>query len=275
MNSEHTEEKAYILGTDVAELHRLGFQHRVWAQTAYALWERAGFQRGQTLLDLGSGPGYDAIDMAHIVGPEGKIIAVDKSEVFLSSLELFMKQQHLSNIEVVHSDFHELQPANDSLDGAYSRWALGWVAQADDVVRRVAPALKRGGAFAAQEYIQWSTLMMYPHSRAHARIVHACLESWTQAEGEINIGGDLPRMFHECGLEVTHFAPLARTGRPNSMEWNWVKTFFHSYVPRLIKTGLLAESDFEEWKHEQKELDSNPNAFVVCPLMIEIIGVKI
>ncbi len=34
-------------------------------------------QEGNTVIDMGCGPGYFTIDMAKIVGPEGRVIAVD------------------------------------------------------------------------------------------------------------------------------------------------------------------------------------------------------
>ena len=58
----------YLLGSDTDELVRLVFQHRVWADKAVALWRRAGFGYSTTILDLGCGPGYSSIDLAHLVG---------------------------------------------------------------------------------------------------------------------------------------------------------------------------------------------------------------
>jgi SAM-dependent methyltransferase len=74
-----TKEHEYILGTDRDELRRLELQHEVWLADARAICTRAGFAPGHTLLDLGCGPGYASFELAHIVGPTGKIIARDKS----------------------------------------------------------------------------------------------------------------------------------------------------------------------------------------------------
>lgn len=63
------DEIEYVLGTDDAELARLGFQHQVWARVTVAAWEHAGFHRGATLLDVGCGPGYATFDLASLVGP--------------------------------------------------------------------------------------------------------------------------------------------------------------------------------------------------------------
>ena len=72
-------EKDYVLGTNAEEISRLGLQHRVWRPRALDAWRRAGFRAGQVILDIGAGPGYAALDLAEIVGPTGKVIALERS----------------------------------------------------------------------------------------------------------------------------------------------------------------------------------------------------
>ena len=79
-------ERDYVLGTDDPEIARLGLQHAVWRERALAGWRRAGVKRGRTVVDLGCGPGYATLDLAEIVGPTGKVIAVDRSHRFLEAL---------------------------------------------------------------------------------------------------------------------------------------------------------------------------------------------
>ena len=59
-------------------MERLGDQHRVWAEDNRRLLTRAGFGDGATLLELGCGPGYTTLDLARVVGPSGRVIAVDR-----------------------------------------------------------------------------------------------------------------------------------------------------------------------------------------------------
>jgi SAM-dependent methyltransferase len=76
----------YLLGSRDEELRRLAFQHRMWAEHAFAHWKRAGFGHGARLVDLGCGPGLTTVDLALLVGAEGQVIAVDNSEKFLAHL---------------------------------------------------------------------------------------------------------------------------------------------------------------------------------------------
>ena len=78
-------ERDYVLGTHDEEIERLGLQHRVWQPRVSDAWRRAGFTTGQTLLDLGCGPGYATLDLAGIVGPAGRVIGIDRSRRFLGA----------------------------------------------------------------------------------------------------------------------------------------------------------------------------------------------
>src|SRR5206468_8251332 len=92
-------ERDYILGTHDEELERLGLQHRVWRPRALDAWRRAGITAGQTVLDVGCGPGYAALDLAEIVGPSGRVVALDRSRRFLDALERSRDQRGLVQIE--------------------------------------------------------------------------------------------------------------------------------------------------------------------------------
>ena len=80
------EKNAYILGTDKDELYRLGLQHQVWASEAQRGWNLAQFSSGQTILDLGCGPGFCTKELAFITGPDGKTIGIDRSESYIEYL---------------------------------------------------------------------------------------------------------------------------------------------------------------------------------------------
>lgn len=76
----------YILGTHDDEIDRLQLQHTVWRDRMLECWQRAGIAAGQTVIDVGCGPGFAALDLAAIVGPTGQIKAYERSERFLSHL---------------------------------------------------------------------------------------------------------------------------------------------------------------------------------------------
>ncbi len=112
-------EKDYVFGTHSAELERLGLQHRVWRPDVTDAWRRAGFTSGQTILDLGSGPGFLSMDLAEIVGPSGRVIALDRSSDFLNYLDAEATKNGLQNISTHCANLDE-----EEIPSAATRWRV-------------------------------------------------------------------------------------------------------------------------------------------------------
>ena len=49
------------------EFSRLGFQHQVWQKETVDVCRKAGFGLGQTILDLGCGPGFLSFDLSKMM----------------------------------------------------------------------------------------------------------------------------------------------------------------------------------------------------------------
>ncbi len=267
-----SENNAYILGTERAELHRLGLQHQVWSSEARRGWKIAEFSYGQTLLDLGCGPGFCTLELGYIVGPEGKVIAVDKSAAFIDFLSQ-CNQLHQVNIETQQCTFDDMQLIPNSLDGVYSRWALAWIPNPDAIVEKISQALRPGGVFVAQEYYDWSTLQTSPPLPALQTCIAGALKSFKSMEGEIDIGRELPDLFYQHGLEVISTRPLSKLATPDDLTWHWPKTFFNIYFPKVAEMGFLSMQEVEKALAELEELAYIPGATILCPQMVEVVAV--
>ncbi len=273
--STSSDEQEYLLGTRDEEILRLGFQHQVWSAEAARGWERAGFAPGQTLLDVGSGPGYATFDLARLVGEQGKVIAVDVSQRFITYLEF---QRQLRGIETVTSmvrDVEALELPEESVDGAYARWVLCFVAEPEAVVAGVARALRPGGAFAVQDYLHYAGVTVAPESEAFRRVFDAVIESWRARGGDPNLGTRLPTLMRRCGLEVRQIRPISRIARPGSALWHWPETFFRSFIPELVEWGFLTEDEAGSWWREWDARSRDPAAFFLTPPMVEVIAVRV
>ena len=135
------ENDTYILGTDQEELDRLKIQHQVWRSEAELGWNLAKFKLGNILLDLGCGPGYCSIELANIVGKNGKVIGVDRSASFINYLEKIKENKKLP-IDPKLSTFDELNLGSNSLDGIYCRWALAWIPNPKEILNKLKTYLK-------------------------------------------------------------------------------------------------------------------------------------
>ena len=268
-------ENEYVLGTDDAELVRLGLQHRLWSAQAFACWERAGVTPGHTVLDVGAGPGFASLDLAQIVTASGRVIAVDESERFLRYLAQRAASLGIAHIETRVGDVHSLDIRAQSVDVAYARWLLCFTARPEDVIARVASALKPGGVFAVQDYINWGALSLSPRSDAFLRVMPSVGKSWRDRGGDWQVGGRLPALLAAAGLRVDYMEPLQRLARSTDPLWQWPTTFFANFIPRLVEQGLVSERDWREMESDWNERSRDPNAFFWTPSMVEIVARRV
>jgi ubiquinone/menaquinone biosynthesis C-methylase UbiE len=267
------EATAYILGTDKQELFRLGIQHQVWAEEAQRGWNTAGFKAGETILDLGSGPGFCTQELAYIVGEAGKVIGVDKSEGFINHLRQ-VSDMHYLNIECICADFNEMNLEPNSIDGMYCRWALAWLPNPKEILQKVYKALKPGGKMVIHEYYDWSTLQTQPRKPNLARGIAAALKSFEDSEGEIDIGRELPEVLLGLDMKVHEVRLMPKLALPGTFTWQWPKTFYYSYFPRLVEAGYLSDSNMKQAYKDLEELEQTPGSSICCPLMTEVIASK-
>jgi SAM-dependent methyltransferase len=263
-------DRSYVWGTHEAERVRLGLQHRVWRGAAADLWERARFGPGDTLLDVGAGPGYATHDLAELVGPQGTVIAVENSPSFVE----YLRKQAIANVKIIHHDAQDLVLEDESIDGAYARWLLSVVSTPERVVASVTRALRPGAVFAIQDYVSYGAARLSPPSNALQRVLDATAVSWKQTGGDPDIGCRLPAILQEAGLVIRDLRPLARIARPGTALWEWPTTFFRNFVPTLVEGHFLSQEDahafFEDWARASE----NPSAFLLAPIVLDLIAEK-
>jgi SAM-dependent methyltransferase len=266
--------REYALGTNDAEIVRLGLQHKMWSAAAFSIWERAGIRAGHTVLDLGCGPGYTSRDLAGIVTPKGKVVAVDESARFIEHLKARPKSWAEAAIDARIGDVQQLDLPADSLDAAYQRWVLCFVKDPEAVIRGVAAALKPGGVFVSQDYLHYEGILLAPPSKPFERFVSVVADAWRGRGGDTEIGMRLPAILARHGMKTVEISPLHRIARPGSPLWTWPTIFIETYGPKLVEEGRLTPAEHEALVADWNARASDPSAYFVSPPMVDIIAVK-
>lgn len=274
MSREHE----YILGTDETELVRLGIQHRLWAESTIALWEQAQIMPGSRVLDVGSGPGYAAIDLAQLVGPRGAVVAVEQSPGFAASLRQRAQQQGLTHLQVVQGDAEDLQQAlagREPFDAAYIRWVLCFLQRPERTIQGVAAALAPGGRLAVQDYFNYEhTMTLAPREEAFTTVISAIARSWRERGGDPDVMGRVPHMCIRAGLNVRYLAPVARAARPQDPLWQWPETFWASFLPRLQRSGHISAPQRAAFEAAWAAARDDPSRYVCTPQVMEMVAEK-
>lgn len=271
-DSLHSTSDEYVLGTHDAELERLGVQHRLWSAQAFALWEAAGLGVGQTVLDVGSGPGYTSLDLAGVVTPRGKVIAIDESAHFIAHLKKRCEQLELFHLEARVADVQKIDLPAASIDAAYNRWVLCFVPNPEAVIAGVARVLRPNGLFVIQEYMNYGEMLLAPESAAFRRGIEAVVQAWRKRGGDPNVGLRLPSLLVQNGFKLEAIRPLHRVARPGTPFWYWPTIFFRNFLPKLVQQGELHKEEYEAFIRDWETRSHDSAAYYCSPPMIEIIA---
>ena len=269
-----SQERDYVLGTHDEEIARLALQHRVWRARALDAWRRAGFTVGQTVLDIGCGPGFATMDLAGIVGPAGRVVALDRSRRFLDTLEEARRQQGLANITTHELDLDDDPLPSGPFDAAWSRWVFAFVKRPRDLLARVAAALRPGGVLVMNEYIHYATWRMSPRSAEFETFVNAVIDRWRASGGEPDVGLDLPRWLEELGFDLRGLTTIMDVVTPSNFVWQWPRTFMDVGLKRLVDLGDLTEDQARAITRAFEEGEATPGTRMVTPAVLEIIAVR-
>ena len=267
------EEQAHVLGTHDEEIHRLGLQHRVWRPRALDAWRRAGISTGQTVLDIGCGPGYASLDLAEIVGPSGKVLAMDKSRRFLDALASFQRERGISNIQSHGIDLNDAELPVVKADAAWTRWVYAFVREPRGLLVRVAKRLKSGGVYVIHEHIDYSTWRLAPRLPELEEYVQAVMDSWRADGGEPDIGLELPAWLHELGFEVKALNPIVDVVPPSNFVWQWPSAFVEVGMKRLVELGRMQQERASAILRAFRLREQDPNTLMITPAVLEIIAV--
>jgi SAM-dependent methyltransferase len=262
----------YILGTGDVELERLGLQHRVWRPYALDAWRRAGFTIGHTLVDVGCGPGYAALDLAGIVGPGGRVIAVDRSRRFLDALEAECRRHGLRNVRTIELDLADAALPELAADGAWCRWVLCFVPRPRETLVAVARSLRSGGVLVVHEYFDYGTWRLAPRCPELEEFVALVMATWRAAGGEPDIALEIPGWLEESGLQIQSLKPIVDVVLPGSFTWQWPATFLRSGLARLVELSQLSAERAAAIAEAFAIAERRAGTRMVTPGVLEIIA---
>ena len=171
----------FEMGRDMAE--RLGYESEdldqippdsidSFAGVGY-YFDLANIQKGEKVIDLGSGSGMDTFVASLQVGDEGSVIGVDMTDEQLNKAEALRKLYGIDNVHYEKSYIQKTRQYSDSLDVVISNGVINLAVDKKEVFREAARLLKPGCRLAISDIISEKELPV--EVTCNSRLWAACI----------------------------------------------------------------------------------------------------
>ena len=188
----------------------------------------ASLKAGETVLDLGSGGGFDCFLAASEVGETGRVIGVDMTPDMLSKARANAEKGQYANVEFRLGEIEHLPVADATADVIISNCVINLSPDKAQVFRDAFRVLKPGGRLAISDVV--ATVELPESMRNDAALVAGCM-------GNASLIEDLQAMMVEAGFVDVSIEPKDDS-----------KEFIRDWAPEHNVTDYVVSASIEAVK---------------------------
>ncbi len=120
--------------------------------------EFAGIEKGNQVLDLGSGAGNDCFVARSLTGPEGKVTGIDFTDEMVQKARQNLAKTGFQNMEFIQGDIENMPLPDNSYDVVISNCVLNLVPDKPKAFGEIYRVLKPGRHFCISDVVITGTL---------------------------------------------------------------------------------------------------------------------
>ena len=152
----------------------------------------AMIEKGNTVIDLGSGAGNDCFIARHETGETGKVIGIDFTEAMIHKARQNAEKLGYNNVEFREGDIDDMPVSDNVADVIVSNCVLNLVPNKEKVIGEIFRVLKPGGHFSISDIVLVGEL---PEAlQEDAEMYAGCVSGAIQKEEYLGF-------IHELGFE--------------------------------------------------------------------------
>jgi len=158
----------------------------------------ASLKQGETVIDLGSGGGFDAFLAAREVGESGHVIGIDMTPTMLSKARANAEKGAFSQVEFRLGEIEHLPVADNTADIIISNCVINLSPHKELVFADAFRVLKPGGRLAISDVVATAEM---PDDMKNDPMLHAgCMAGASLID-------NLAQMMADAGFENIHIVP--------------------------------------------------------------------
>lgn len=223
--------------------------HRARTAANSAAYLLPQLRSGQSLLDIGSGPGTITADLARLVAP-GRVVAVEISAEVAALTRAGVAAADAPEVECVVGDVHALDLPDDSFDVVHAHQVLQHVADPVQALREMVRVCRPGGLVAVRDG-DYQAFTWFPASPGLDRWLHLYRAAARANGGEPDAGRRLLSWAHAAGCrDVTASSSTWCYADPESRAaWGggWADRILNSAITaQLLASGMASGEELAD-----------------------------
>lgn len=195
---------------------------------------------GDTLVDLGCGPGTDLPEFANATGPKGTVVGLDHDRANIERAAA--RTSAMPRVTVRRCDIHALDLAASGVDRAHTDRVLQHVADPSRCLAEALRVLRPGGRAVFAEP-DWETLTVDYPDISVARTYTSFITDCVVRNG--CIGRQLPRLATAVGFKIERVIPITTVFRDATTADKALG--FHRVTKRAVAAGYLSDGAAQRW----------------------------